>query len=72
MSRFTRPLFFQRNPGVDAQVFLEVAPGLAAQGLQGLDFIGEEAVGHNEVNFQDLQAGPPSPPGGDTGGAPPA
>ena len=47
---------FKDNPGIDAQVFLKMAPGLAAQAFQRLDFVREKHLFHCQFDIQDFQA----------------
>ena len=46
----------QGDAGVDAQIFLEMTPGLAAQAFQRLDFIREKPLLHRQFDVEDFQA----------------
>ena len=47
---------FQGDAGVDAQIFLEMTPGLAAQTFQRLDFVREKPLLHRQFDVEDFQA----------------
>ena len=46
----------QGDAGVDAQIFLEMTPGLAAQAFQRLDFVREKPLLHRQFDVEDFQA----------------